>query len=310
MDTSDTQTVEASYLHVRAEAAALTAELAASVDGDTVDLPSLPDVVLKIRDALARDDVDLDRLAELAGADPALAARLMKIANSALFARGTNPPSTLHAAVVRLGSRMVRNTAIAIAAQQIFIGYSSEAIRPEIERIWRHSVHVAALCHLLLVVRRTLIAPEEGFLAGLLHEVGRLFILLRTQDHEALRAEPEALEAVIDEWQARVGARVVEAWEFPQGLADAVRDHDRCALACEAPITLTDVVAVANFLSMQSEASADLDELLANLPDFGDFNLDEDALRFVLDTARTEVDSLLSNIDGSGHVQENVASSA
>jgi len=144
----DTVILAPEYRRARTEAASFAAELEASIQADTIELPSLPDVALRIRDALSREDADLDRLTELAGADPALAARLMKIANSALFSRGGQPTSNLHMAVVRLGARMVRNTAIAIAAQQVFIGYASEPIRTEVERVWRHSIHVASLSHL------------------------------------------------------------------------------------------------------------------------------------------------------------------
>lgn len=310
MEGNDTVILEAEYQKVRAEAAAFAEELAACVDGDDIELPSLPDVVLKIRDALASNDVDLNRLSELAGADPALAARIMKIANSTLFSPGSVPPTDLHAAVVRLGSRMVRNTAIALAAQQVFIGYSSKAIEPQISRVWRHSMHVAALCHLLLTVRRSEIPPDEGFLGGLLHEVGSLFILLRSKNHSDLWSEPEALQGVIDDWQARIGGRIMEQWEFAEALTTAVRDHDSCDLASGTPVTLTEVVAVANYLSNQSERIEDLDELVESLPDFGSLSLDEESLRFVLETAREEVDSLLSNLSSGGTRQAKTASNA
>lgn len=306
----DTVILAPDHAQVRAEAESLTRELAACIDGETVELPSLPEVVLKIREALARDDVDLDRLTELAGADPALAARIMKIANSALFTRGSHPPQNLHSAIVRLGSRMVRNTAIALAAQQVFLGYGSESVHPEIERVWRHSVHVAALSHLLLTVKRTAIPPEDGFLAGLLHEMGRLFILQQTRNLGALWSEPEALEAVIAAWQGRVGARIAEAWDFSAALVAAVRCHDTVSLNCGVPITLTEVVAIANHLAEADESTDDTAALIAGLPGFGAFELEADALAFVIDTARDEVANLLSNLDSDGVRQEQAASSA
>jgi len=311
MKDTDTVVLEAEYQQVRAEANAFAAELAACVDGDEVELPSLPDVVLKIRDALAGDDIDMDRLAELAGADPALTARLMKIANSSLFSPGSVPPSDVHAAIVRLGSRMVRNTAIALAAQQVFIGYSSKEILPQVTRVWRHCLHVAALCHLLLTVKRSEIPPDEGFLAGLLHEIGTLFILMRSKNHSELWSEPDALEAVIDNWQARVGGRIMEQWEFSEALTSAVRDHDSCPLASGAPISLTEVVAIANYLSIQTEEAEDFNSLIAGLPDFGSFSLDEETLGFVLTTAHEEVESLVANLGGrSAKRQEKLASNA
>jgi HD-like signal output (HDOD) protein len=310
MDAADTVILEADYQKVRADATAFAEELAACVAGDDVELPSLPDVVLKIRDALARSDIDLDRLAELAGSDPALAARIMKIANSTLFSRGSVPPADLKAAVVRLGSRMVRNTAIALAARQVFIGYGAKAIQPQMSLVWRHSLHVAVLCHLLLTVKRCQIPPDEGFLAGLLHEVGALFILLRSKDHAALWTQPEALQAVIDNWQSRLGGRIMEQWGFTEALTSAVRDHDNCSLAATVPVSLTEVVAIANFLSNLDEATESSDELISKLPDFGAFLLDNETLSFVLETARQEVDSLITGLGSGGGRQPKAVSNA
>lgn len=310
MEGNDTVVLEADYQKVRAEATTFAAELAACVEADDVELPSLPDVVLKIRDALASADIDLDRLAEIAGSDPALTARIMKIANSTLFSRGSVPPSDLQAAVVRLGSRMVRNTAIALAAQQVFIGYGAKAIQPQMTRVWRHSLHVAALCHLLLTVKRCEISPDEGFLAGLLHEVGTLFVLLRSKDHPDLWTEPDALQAVIADWQSKLGGRIMEQWEFSETLTSAVRDHDSCSLNCEVPVSLTQIVGIANYLSNLDEATEDLDELISKLPDLGAFLLDNETLGFVLNTAREEVESLQSNLSSGGQRQAKAVSNA
>jgi HD-like signal output (HDOD) protein len=310
MDASDTIVLDPGHPQARAEARAFAAELAAGLQGDQIDLPSLPEVALRIREALGRDDADFERLAELAGADPALAARLMRIGNSALFARGGLPPADLHAAIVRLGSRMVRNAAIAIAAEQVFIGYASRSLRPQLEAVWRHSLHVAALSHLLLTVKRCPIPPDEGFLAGLLHEVGMLFILLRAKDREDLRRDRDALGAVIDEWQARVGGRIMEQWGFDGALVAAVRDHDRCPLDCGVPISLTEVVAVADYLSMRSAETSDIDALIAELPDFGSLRLDDDSIQFVLETATAEAGSLSAALGPDTRLQPKTASSA
>lgn len=306
----DTVILAPEYRRARAEAASFAAELEASIQADTIELPSLPDVALRIRDALAREDADLDRLTELAGADPALAARLMKIANSALFSRGGQPTSNLHMAVVRLGARMVRNTAIAIAAQQVFIGYASEPIRTELERVWRHSIHVASLGHLLLSVRRSDIPPDDGFLAGLLHEIGTLFILLRAKDRPALWAEPQALRAVIDACQARIGAKIVTQWEFHDALIEAVGGHDRSPLEVEAPVTLCAITGVANHLAETTADCEDLEQFATELPAFGALRLDAEALGFALRVAREESDALLANLAAGPKPQAKAASNA
>ncbi|MDX1563379.1 MAG: HDOD domain-containing protein, partial [Gammaproteobacteria bacterium] len=148
MTETDTVILGPDYQTVRSAAQAFAAELERSVARDEIELPSLPEVALKIRRAISRDDVDMDQLASLAGTDPALAAQLIKLANSGLYARGSKPLTNLRTAVLRLGSQMVRNISIALAAQQVFLGYGSASIHPNLRRTWRHSLHTAALSHL------------------------------------------------------------------------------------------------------------------------------------------------------------------
>ena len=240
----------------------------------------------------------MDQLASLAGTDPALAAQLIKLANSGLYARGSKPLTNLRTAVLRLGSQMVRNISIALAAQQVFLGYGSASIHPNLRRTWRHSLHTAALSHLMLSIKPTPIPPDDAFLAGLLHEVGTLYILMRSKDHEELWSRPDAFGAIINAWQARVGAKVVEQWEFPDELIAAVRDHDNCGLTCGVPLTLPEVVAVANYLADRSAAEEDYEAVIDNLPNLGSLNLERDALTWVLKAAEDEVSALESNMAG------------
>ena len=123
-------------------------------------------MALKIRSALADDNVSVSEIARLLGTDPALAARTLRIANSAMFYRGSRPITSLNGAVSQLGHKMVRNVALSFAAQQVFIGYGSRALRDLVGAVWRHSVHVAVVSHMLARVRTKLNA-DEAFLAGL-----------------------------------------------------------------------------------------------------------------------------------------------
>lgn len=310
MDPTDTVILEPDYHEVRAAAARFAAELEACINGDDLDLPSLPSVVLQIRQAISSDDCDLRRLADMAGTDPALAARLMKIACSALFSRGSDAPRNLHAAVIRIGSRMVRNTAVALAAQQVFLGYSSREAHPAIRQVWEHSLLVAAISHLLLSLKRTDISPEDGFLAGLLHEIGTLFILQRSREHPQLWAEEGALNNVIAAWHPRIGAKIAAEWDFPDSIVAAIRDHDTCDLECSFPVTLTNVVATANYLAELTRLDEDSEALIQTLPNFGSLALESDGLGFLLDTARDEVSNLLESLASGEPDQPKTASSA
>ncbi|HEY8520832.1 MAG TPA: HDOD domain-containing protein [Gammaproteobacteria bacterium] len=288
MQATDTVILDGRYAESRAAALSLIAELDRNVASKELKLPSLPDVVLKIRDRLADENVSVSEVVRLVGSDPALAARLMQTANSALFYCGSGPVTTLHVAVARLGYRMVRNVALSLAAQQIFIGYETRALHEPLSAIWKHSVHVAALAHMLARLKTDL-NPEEAFLAGLLHEVGKLYILMQCKDRPELAAS-DAFQSVVAEWHCRVGRVVIETWGLAPELAAAVAEHETEPLEVAEPVTMTALVAVANFLA---EHVAQGGWTLADCPSFGALALDEDTFGWLLRAGDVDIKMLM-----------------
>jgi len=111
---------------------------------------------------------------------------------------------------------------------------ASEHLRSYLTAIWQHSVHTAALAHMLARVR-TRLNPDEAFLAGLLHEVGRLYILMHAKENAEVLASEEAFESVLAEWHPRLGRAVIETWALPAELAEAVGEHQACGLEAPEP---------------------------------------------------------------------------
>jgi HD-like signal output (HDOD) protein len=285
---TDTVVLGNGYEDARALTAALVEKLERSLGGGQLDLPSLPEVALKIRRALADDDVSVSEIARLLGADPALAARTLRIANSAMFYRGSRPITSLNGAVSQLGYKMVRNVTMSFAAQQVFIGYGSRALRDLVSAVWRHSVHAAVISHMLARVRAKLNA-DEAFLAGLLHEVGKLYILMQVKDSAETLAGDPGFQSVLAAWHPRVGRAVIEAWELSPELAAAVGEHESCSLEVPEPPSMTGVVAVANYLVEHSEAACANPEFHSQAPSFGALSLDKPTFDWLIRAADVDV---------------------
>jgi len=292
VSTDDTVRLATDFGQARASTAALVEELGRSLRSGDLTLPSLPEVALKIRSALADENVSIGEVSRLIGADPALAARILKTANSALFYRGSKPITSVHGAVSQLGYRMVRNVALSFAAQQVFIGYGSEHLRSHLTTIWQHSVHTAALAHMLARVR-TRLNPDEAFLAGLLHEVGRLYILMRAKENAEVLASEQAFEAVMAEWHPRLGRAVIETWSLPADLANAVGEHQACGLEAPEPPTLTHVLAVANYLAEHSETAVNDEQFHANAPSFGSMSMDKPTFDWLIRAGDVDIRLLM-----------------
>jgi HD-like signal output (HDOD) protein len=286
---TDTVVLGDGYHDARAATAALVAKLERSLDTKQLELPSLPEVALQVRRALAAEDVSAGEVARLLGTDPALAARTLRIANSAMFYRGTRPITSLSGAVAQLGLKMVRNVALSFAAQQVFIGYGSRPLRELVAATWRHSLHAAVIAHMLARVRTKLNA-DEAFLAGLLHEVGKLYILLRANGNDESLVGDAGFQSVLAAWHPRLGQAVIEAWELPAELAVAVGGHLNASLAAPEPPTMTAVVAVANYLAELGDAARSDPELHSKIPGFGSLAMDKATFDWLLRASAVDVD--------------------
>ncbi len=229
--------------------------LAADVSSGEFDLPSWPDVVVRIRSALQDEECSIDHVVQLIGSEPVLAARILKMANSALISR-SEPVRELRSAVNRIGFEMVRSVAISLAMEQVFHGEAASAAKPYLADLWQHSTKVAALAF-ILAKRNPRINADEAFLAGLVHDIGKLYVLMRAQNDSVLFDCDDALEEIMGAWHTGIGKAIVESWQLSAELAQAVNDHHMCDVERAGPATLTDVVVVANLLANQESDELD-----------------------------------------------------
>jgi HD-like signal output (HDOD) protein len=136
------------------------------------------------------------------GSEPALAARLMQIANSAALNFSGKPITELRTAISRMGFNMVRSAAIAFAMSQLKKQDALKGLEKPLEELWKRSAAVAAMSH--AVARRySKINPDTGLLAGLLHGIGQLYILTRSAQHPGLFAK----DNTPDLWTSRTSSQ-------------------------------------------------------------------------------------------------------
>ena len=198
----------------------LLMEFYAELRSNQVKLPSIPDVAWKVRRAVDREDSTAEQVATVVSADPAMAAKLVRACNSPLY-RGFSDVRNVQEAVVRLGMRTTRQLVAVFAMREIFKTRQA-LLQSEMERLWRHSREVAALCW-VLADQATRINPEEALLAGLLHDIGVVPVLVQAEYHGALFANEANLQHAIRELRADVGTAVLQNWAFPDAFVDAVR---------------------------------------------------------------------------------------
>jgi HD-like signal output (HDOD) protein len=228
-------------------------ELAEDLNSKNIELPSFPDVVISIRTALEDPACSSERLAEVVRTDPVLVARLLMSANSAFHNRAGIEITDLNLAISRLGFEVVRNTAITLAVEQIFSASQHEELKYAVKEVWINSLSLASMS--FVVARNSgSVNPDNAFLCGLLHEIGKLYILTKAQDFPALMGDEESLATVMQQWCASVGRSIVEAWGFSTEIADSLEIEEHLSDDTGAAPSLVDVLFMAREILADSEA--------------------------------------------------------
>src|SRR5690606_8603403 len=158
-------------------------EIVTAIKNDRLVLPTLPEVALKVREVADDPDADMEKLSAVIGADAALSARIVRVANSPLL-RASRPIEDLKAAVMRLGIAYTSNIATGLAMEQMFQA-TSDLVDMRMRDVWSRSSEVAGICH-VLCKHYTKLRPDQATLAGLVHKIGVLPILTYAEDNPTL----------------------------------------------------------------------------------------------------------------------------
>lgn len=226
------------------EQARFLQKLAEDLNSRNIVLPSFPDVVIKIRTALEDPTCSSSRLAEVAKLDPVLVSRLLMAANSAFHNRAGIEIVDLNLAISRLGFEVVRNTAITLAIEQIFNASQHEALRDRLQALWARSMSLSSMCYVLARSTASFNA-DHAFLAGLLHDVGKLYILTQAKEYPDFLGAENSLNTVLQEWHPSVGCSIVAAWGFAGGIVQSIDIDENLDTVSSRGASLVDVVYVA-----------------------------------------------------------------
>jgi len=267
------------------------AALASELSGAKIDLPSFPDVAIRVRRALGDEKTTVDQVVRIVGSEPALAARLLKMSNSAALNRSGRQITELRTAIARMGYNMVRSAAISFAMAQIRASAALKGLEKPLAELWRSSTYVAAFCY-VLARNHTQRNADEAFLAGLLHGVGRLYILTRTPRFPGLLGDPASLDEINRNWHANIAKAVLENWELSEELVEAVHAQDDIAYQHEGVADLTDILVCANMMAAYIDQPADLVLNMSGVRSFRMLGLNEQNCAKVLADSRDEIEAL------------------
>jgi HD-like signal output (HDOD) protein len=287
----NTAPAQATKSTVDAEAFAFVQALASELSRGKVDLPSFPDIALRVRKVLADEEVSQEQVVRVVGSEPALAARLMQIANSAALNFTGKPITDMRTAINRMGHNMVRSAAIAFAMSQLKKVDSLKGLEKPLDELWKSSAAVAAMSH-AVAKRYSKVNPDTGMLAGLLHGIGKLYILTRSSKHPALFAETSTYNQIVRDWHSPVAKALLENWDMAEEIVDAVSNYEDMEREHSGPVDLTDVLTVGNLLAAFKEHPESLEINMHDVAACKRMNIDRASYEKLIDESETEIDAL------------------
>lgn len=262
------------------------------------DIPPFPDIAIKIRDAMSNPDYSIEKIARIIVADPVLTTRLIRMANSALLRRGTIEITDVKTALGRIGMEIVRNTVVSTALDTTFKAPAGTILHDRIDAVRKHSSHVAALAYILARRLPGFKQAEDAMLAGLLHDIGKFYILNRVQDFPGLFEDPQQLDDLLASWHTGVGKAIVDSWGFPESIAQAVDEHEDLERTHHASPDLVDIVLVANLIDNIKHLPADAAPDLAAIPACQRMGISHESLRKILEESTEEISNMEQALGG------------
>lgn len=237
-------------------------KLADELSTGRVNLPGIPEVALRVQRVLNDDNASIDVIVRAVNAEPTLALQIMRMANSAALSSGAAQAYDIRAAVMRIGSQLIRAAALSFLVQQL---KNTEALLPLRERLnilWQRGIAVGVTGR-ALAAKMNAVVPDAALLAGLLHVVGRLYIMTRLQQLPTVE-ERLAAEDGIKDWSGTIGKALLENWEMPEEYGEAIANYANPERDNKGAITLTDVLAAANVLAdlLPGALAGTIDEVL------------------------------------------------
>lgn len=207
-----------------------------------IALPVLPDVALRARRIAEAPDSTVQDLVDVVAQDPAIAARLIQVANSAMY-RSAQKLDGLNHVIARLGMRTVSQLIVSLATQQLFKA-THPVVKKAMQDHWSFSAQIGALSH-RIAREYTKLDPDQALLAGLLHGVGGIPVIVVAEDIPKLLEAPAVLNELVNSLEPRLGVKIMQAWDFPVMFQQVIAEVGNLAYTHDQPANFVDVVITA-----------------------------------------------------------------
>jgi putative nucleotidyltransferase with HDIG domain len=188
------------------------------------ELPHLPSTSMVVMDLAANPSSEISEIVQSLSTDPVLSTRLLRLANSALYAT-QQPVETLHEAVMRVGMRELRSLIFALSMRQVV--FRTQHLTTYAEETWRQSYSVGVVAR--AIGPKLGMEGDKAFLIGLLHDVGKISLLamMQREIENAHDASPALVGRVFLQFHEAAGAAMAEGWKLSEEFVSVAGCHHK-----------------------------------------------------------------------------------
>ncbi len=278
-----------------AEVTDIAEEIRAEIRDERIQLPTLPEVALEVRDAVENDSADAETIARMVAKDPALAARLLQVANSPVYGARQGIDS-LQQAITRMGLKTVRSLVVSLAMKQIFQA-TSDALDDQFRATWDDSLQVAAISR-MLADNVPELDKEQAMLGGLIHNIGALPILAKLDEWLGQDADLGLITSLVDELAPEVGTQILRHWHFNPSLAAIPTACVDLSYDPGSAATYADLVLVARLQHLAAKGAAAAVADWSVVPAFAKVGLEPEVLTLDMEGPAAQIAEVRQMLSG------------
>jgi putative nucleotidyltransferase with HDIG domain len=221
-------------------------------------LPTLPTIAVEALMVINDEKSSAKDLVKVISKDTSITARLIRYANSPLYS-GLYTVTAIKPAITAIGFQRVKHAIYAVSMHEVF-RTSRTDIQRRMEKLWAHSVKVAADAAALAKAKSSL-DPDVALVAGLIHDIGKIPLLIKACDYVELAGNDIYLEHLLDELHTGMGRDILQFWDFDPDLVAVAAEHEDLGRTTQdATPDYVDLIQVANILAYQG-----MDHRLGNI---------------------------------------------
>ena len=239
------------------EAAAAFRDAVSAATVDELSFPTSLDASRRVLKAVENPDLGMASLAKIVVAEPLLSAKVIRLANSVALNPANQTIRDVRQAVLRVGMDPIKSLAMVLIMDQLRQMQRHSACRDLCNRLWERNVHVAALSY-VLARKLTKLNADEVMFAGIVHDLGRFYLLSRAADFPALLDDAVVLAETINDLADRATEMVLEKLKLPNSVVETVI-ASREFSGTMPPATMGDLLFIAGAVSPRRDPFDELD---------------------------------------------------